>query len=86
MDVMTLAPWVTAIVAVIGLIATRLSSSRAAAKEIQRISDQLTHIQSLLQETREDVRDVNPRVTRVEVRLEEIDKRLTAVEDEIRQI
>ncbi len=86
MNLTTLAPWVTAIVAVLGLVFSKITTAKHAATEIQQISDQLTHIQALLQETREDVRDVNPRVTRLEVKLEEIDKRLATVENELRQI
>ena len=86
MTIAEILPYVTALVAVLGLVFSRVASAKTDATEIQKISDQLQHIQDLLQETREDVRNVNPRVGALEIQFRELEKRLERVEEIVSEL
>ena len=76
-------PWVTALVAVLGLVFTVARGRRGDVESTQAIKDKLTYISDTTRETREDVRDIkrtlddhSARLTRLEERVDEQGRRL----------
>lgn len=87
MTVESLLPYITAIVAVLGLVYARVSSHRDEASGTQAIRDKLDYISDTARDTREDVRaldrkldDHANRLARVEEHVKDHERRIENLE------
>ena len=87
MNLTELVPWVTACVAVLGLVLSVARGRRNDVENTQQIKDRLTYISDTTRDTREDVRDMSrklddhaARLTRVEEQVKDHERRLEKLE------
>lgn len=81
-------PWITACVAVIGLVISVARSRRTDAQSTQAIKDKLDYISNTTRDTRDDVRDLsrkledhNARIVRLEERADNHARRIAKLEN-----
>jgi len=83
MTIAELLPYVTALVAIVGLVYARLSAHRDDAAGLARIADKLDNVGDTVRDTRDDVRDIKrtlddhgTRIARLEERVNDHGRRL----------